>query len=130
MKKFLPIFIILIFTVISYFCHKLLFAAFPEKFPSDNFYLSLEKTYLFYATSSIVVISILLLIKDKLFDNLGMVFLIVSSIKMILCYGLLRMLVNPSPQNISIEKTNFFVMFLLFLAMETVITIRILNNKQ
>jgi hypothetical protein len=72
----------------------------------------------------------LLKVKERSFDNIGMSFLLSTSVKMIFCYLILRPLLQVSSHNITIEKKNFFMIFILFLAIETVLTIRILNEKQ
>ena len=68
-------------------------------------------------------------VSEKSFDNVGMAFLISTSIKMAISYFILRPILN-SPIDNKIEKINFFCIFILFLAIETIITIRLLNKKQ
>jgi hypothetical protein len=51
-------------------------------------------------------------------------------IKMGISYILLNPILNSSSQFLKVEKINFFITFALFLTIETVVTIRILNNKQ
>jgi hypothetical protein len=54
-----------------------------------------------------------------------------TSIKMVFCYLILKPILHIVTYNNTIEKVNFFGMFILFLLIETVLTIRILkkNNK-
>jgi hypothetical protein len=49
---------------------------------------------------------------------------------MLTCFLLARPILKNTAISATIEKTNFFVMFIVFLAIETVVTIRILNEKQ
>jgi hypothetical protein len=49
---------------------------------------------------------------------------------MAIAYAFLTPILNTEVQNGTFEKSNFFVVFALFLAIETMVTIRILNNKQ
>jgi hypothetical protein len=73
---------------------------------------------------------VLLKVKERSFDNVGMSFLLTTSIKMIVCYLILKPILQVTFQNNAVEKKNFFMMFILFLAIETILTIRILNEKQ
>ena len=63
-------------------------------------------------------------------DNVGMSFLLATSIKMILCFIILRPLLKVSNEINALDKKNFFVTFILFLIIETMLTIRILGKKQ
>lgn len=96
----------------------------------QDFYYSLEKLYAVFYVLSLIVFIILLKVKEKSFDTVGMSFLLSTSVKMIFCFLLLKpILKNASPEN-TLEKMNFFVVFILFLAIETILTIRLLNEKQ
>lgn len=77
-----------------------------------------------------VLMAILLRVRSRNFDLLGMSFLIVTTLKMLICFLLARPILKNTAISAPIEKTNFFVMFIVFLAIETVVTIRILNEKQ
>jgi hypothetical protein len=68
-------------------------------------------------------------VKEKSFDNVGMSFLLGTSIKMVFCYLILKPILHIVTYNNTIEKVNFFGMFILLL-IETVLTIRILKEKQ
>ncbi len=94
-----------------------------------TFYYQLSTLYIVFTISSIVIIGILMFIKSKNLDIVGMSFLVLTSIKMVFCYVLVRPILSLSANEMSIQKMNFFVIFILFLAIETIVTIRILNNK-
>jgi glucan phosphoethanolaminetransferase (alkaline phosphatase superfamily) len=95
-----------------------------------TFYYSIETLYLLFLGLSIIVFVVLLKVKERSFDNVGMSFLLTTSIKMIVCYLILKPILQVTFQNNAVEKKNFFMMFILFLAIETILTIRILNEKQ
>jgi hypothetical protein len=130
LKNYKPIFSVLSISIVLYLLHKIVFFVFEKKVATDHFYYPLETVYLFFGTLSIIVVFILLIIKQKSFDNVGMVFLLITSVKMIFCYLFIMPILNVANTNYAIEKINFFVLFILFLAIETIVTIRILNNKQ
>jgi hypothetical protein len=48
---------------------------------------------------------------------------------MVVSFFIVRPILNSTTEN-TIEKANFFFIFILFLAIETLITIRLLNKKQ
>lgn len=95
-----------------------------------DFYYSLEKLYLFFYILSFIVFIILIKVKQQSFDNVGMSFLLSTSVKMIFCFLLLKPILNTATEENTLEKMNFFVVFILFLAIETILTIRLLNEKQ
>ena len=83
--------------------------------------------FLLYA---LLVVFVLLLVKRKSLDNVGMSFLLVTSIKMVFCYLILRPILKVATLQNSAEKINFFALFILFLLIETLFTIRLVNEKQ
>lgn len=129
-KKFQPIFEVLIVSLLLFVAHKLFFYWNENNPKYQNFYFSLETIYGFFSFSSIIIVSILLFVKHKSKDNVGNTFMLITCLKMGVSYFLLNPILNSGNQNIGIEKINFFLIFALFLALETVVTARILNNNQ
>ena len=78
---------------------------------------------------SVVVFVVMLEVKNKSFDNVGMSFLLLTNLKLVICYILLKPILEIQAFENTIEKINYFGIFILFLAIETVLTIRILNEK-
>lgn len=111
----------------AYIFHKIIFYIFNIN--DEAFHYSLEELYLLFLGLSTIIFIVLLIVKERNFDNIGMSFLLGTSIKMIICYLILRPLLEVSNHNNTIEKNNFFVMFILFLTIETALTVRILNEK-
>lgn len=128
LKNYKTFLFLLISVIIAYVVHQLIFYFF--KINTDGFYYSLEKLYGIFFLLSCVIIFILLLIRERNFDQLGMSFLLLTSSKMIVYYLLLKPILNIKHYDIRTEKINFFVLFILFLTIETVVTIRLLNEKQ
>lgn len=95
-----------------------------------EFHYSIPLLYLVFAVFSFVILSILLFVRSRNLDYVGYTYLILTSVKMGIAFFLLKSILNSSAQEASLEKTNFFIVFIYFLAIETVLTIRILNNKQ
>tara|TARA_R110000868_G_scaffold346234_2_gene607283 strand:- start:223 stop:615 length:393 start_codon:yes stop_codon:yes gene_type:complete len=127
-QSFKPLFNLTGLAILAYIIHR---TAFHFLVIDDlNFYYSLEKLYLLFYVLSIIVFTILLKVKEKSFDNVGMSFLLSTSVKMIFCFLILKPLLKSTASENTLEKTNFFVIFILFLAIETILTIRLLNEKQ
>ena len=119
---------LLISVVIAYVLHKLIFYFF--KINQETFYYSLERLYAVFSALSFIIIFILLKIKERNFDQLGMSFLLLTSSKMVFYYFLLKPILKIRHYDSPTEKINFFVLFVLFLTIEVVVTIRILSEKQ
>ncbi len=122
-----PILYVLPLVILLYLLHRLVFDFFKIK--TETFHYSLEVLYLFFGSASFVVILILQKIKKKNFDVTGMAFLVTTSVKMVFCYVLLRPLLASVSAQMGIEKTNFFVLFVVFLAIETGVTMQMLNEN-
>lgn len=121
-------YLLLVFLVlIDYGLHQLSFYLFNIN--QELFYYSLEKLYAIFFGLTFVVITILLIIEKRNFDQVGMSFLLVTTFKMGIYYLLLKPILEIKHHDITIEKRNFFVMFILFLTIETIVTIRILSKK-
>ena len=91
---------------------------------------SLFTLHLLFGILSIGVVLTVFQVRKRNFDLVGMSFLIATSVKMMICSLFLRPILKSISVTAAIEKTNFFVMFIVFLAIETGVTILILNEKQ
>jgi hypothetical protein len=128
LKNYKPLLSLALLIVVAYLLHKIVFYGF--NIDVSAFHYTIEQLYLLFSVLSLIVIAILLKVKEHSFDNVGMSFLLSTSIKMVVCYLVLRPILQAGGQNGIIEKKNFFAMFILFLAIETILTIRILNKNQ
>ncbi|PXY39708.1 hypothetical protein DMB65_16920 [Flavobacterium cheongpyeongense] len=128
LKNYKPILHLFFFALASYILHKIVFIFFD--IPNQNFYYSLESLYLIFFSFSSVFFIVLLKFTIKNFDSTGMMFMMGTLIQMFFCYLVLRPILNEKIHNVSVEKTNFFITFILFLLFETLITVRLLNEKR
>ena len=130
LKKFQPLLEVFIASFLIFGFHKAFFY-FNEKNPNyQNFRFSLEKIYSFFLFCSLIIIFILILVKEKSIDNVGNAFLLTTCLKIGISFVLLNPILSSGNSNIGFEKMNFFVIFALFLIIETIVTIRILNNNR
>lgn len=128
-KKLWFFFGLLKYTIPVFIIHLLLFQLPDLKVASQNFYLSIPELYLIYFIFSKIILFVLIQVSKKNFDNVGMTFLVITSVKLAMSYFIVRPILNSTTEN-TLEKANFFFIFILFLAIETLITIRLLNKKK
>jgi hypothetical protein len=130
LKKYKPILEILVLSILVYLVHKLIFFLNENNPDLQGFHFHIEVVYGFFFFCSVIILLILIKVNEKNIDNVGYTFLLVTCIKMALSYAILSPILHSGNSNIRIEKLNFFLIFALFLTIETIVTVRILNNKQ
>ncbi|WP_310559881.1 hypothetical protein [Flavobacterium sp.] len=130
LKKYKPILEVLFLSTLVYLIHKLIFFLNENNPNIEGFHFLIEVVYGFFFLCSVLILLILIKVKEKNIDNVGYTFLLVTCIKMALSYAVLSPILHSGNPNIRIEKLNFFLIFALFLTIETIVTVRILNNKQ
>lgn len=119
---------LLIITLPIFIIHYLLFEyTFLNKY-EESFYYSVPFLYVLFFIFSKIGLFIISRVSEKNFDSTGMAFMLITTIKLIIAFLLAKpILENPSSNYI--EKTNYFFIFILFLAIETTISVKILNKK-
>lgn len=126
-KTFLHLFII---SIIAFVINFFLVENIVPKHELVKWTYSIANLYSMFFVFSVVIMSLLLFVRTKNLDYVGYTYLIVTSVKMGIAYFLLRPILATTTDENSTEKINFFIVFICFLAIETLLTIRILNNKQ
>ncbi|HEY6142082.1 MAG TPA: hypothetical protein VIV55_01460 [Flavobacterium sp.] len=129
LKKYQPVFEVLFLSVAVYLVHKLYFFLNEDNPKFQNFHFPIEVVYGFFFSCSIIILLLLIKVKTKSIDYVGYTFLLVTFIKMVLSYAILSPILHSGNPNMRIERINFFIIFALFLAIETIVTIRLLNSK-
>jgi hypothetical protein len=129
-KKYQSLLEVLLVSVAAFLMHQLFFWCFRNDQKTSELYYSLLELYGFFLVCSLCIVFLLILTKSKSIDNVGYTFLLLTCIKMAIAYVFLMPILNTEVQNGTFEKGNFFFVFALFLAIETIVTIRILNNNQ
>ena len=112
----------------SYIVHKGVFLIFEIQ--DQKFHYTIEWLYFVFFAFSTALFMILLKFKTTHFDNIGMLFMGGTFIQMFFSYFILRPILTDKFENMSVEKINFFITFILFLLFETLLTIRLLNEKR
>jgi len=127
--KIKPLFTIILIAVLGLIIHKLMFFLLVAKTIEDNFIYSITLLYGLFSIFSLLIVGVLIKIKERNIDNVGYTFLLLTSIKLVVAYLLIHPILKASLNQTPLEKINFFIIFIYFLATETILTIRILNNK-
>lgn len=129
MKDYLLFFKELFFFAISFFViHQLVFLIPSLEAAQESFYFSITFLYVLFFIFSKTILFIVKKVSEKSFDNTGMVFMMATSLKIGIVYFMIKPILNL--ENNQIEKVNIFIIFICFLLIESVITVRILNKKQ
>lgn len=129
-KKYQPVLEVLLVSILLYIAHKLFFAFSKYNEISQSFSYSIETLYIFFTVCSLILLFVLIKVKQMNIDNVGHTYLLITFIKMGLAYFFLYTILNSTHINLKIEKINFFIVFFLFLTMETTISIRLLNKNR
>ncbi len=124
-----PLFTIILIAVLGLIIHKLIFFILVVKTIEDNFIYSIPLLYGLFSIFSLLIVGVLIKVKERNIDNVGYTFLLLTSIKLVVAYLLIHPILKVSLHQTPLEKINFFIIFIYFLATETILTIRILNNK-
>ncbi|RZJ54184.1 MAG: hypothetical protein EOO44_05945 [Flavobacterium sp.] len=128
LKDFRLILHLYIIAIATYIVHKGAFFVFEVD--NLNFHYSIEFLYLIFLLFATIVLTIVIGFKKDKFDSIGMFFMLGTFIQMFLAYILLRPILSDTIHNIRFEKINFFITFILFLLFQTVLTVRLLNEKR
>ncbi len=111
-KSIKPIGILIAAMLLSYTVHKVVFEVFGIN--TDTFKYSLEELYGFFTLFTIVIAIILSIVKEKNLDIVGYVFLLITSVKMMVCFFFGRPIIKQQNIDNSFEKWNFFTLFICF----------------
>jgi hypothetical protein len=99
------------------------------KATAASFVYPLPVVYLLFLVLSLMILAVLIKVSTKNAGQIGYAFLGLTTIKMVISYAFIRPVLAQSGENPT-ERVNFFVIFILFLAIEAYYTARLLNNKQ
>jgi len=124
-----PIFEVFSLSIIAFLVHKTILFLLGNQINETAFHYSFFTLYLFFFICSILIVFILIKVKKNNIDSVGHTFLLLTSVKMVLAYILLHPILQGPKGLVTSEKINFYSVFALFLIIETIVTIRILNKK-
>jgi hypothetical protein len=130
LKKIRPLFMVITAALVGLGVHKGLFWLWVPRVYEADFIYSLPLLYASFGVFSLVIVFLLQIVKEKSIDNVGFSYLLLTGIKMVVAYVFMLPILALHLAKTPTEKMSFFGVFIYFLAIETLVTIRILNNKQ
>jgi len=95
----------------------------------ESFRWPIKQLYLIFLIISSIIVIITERISKKNFDQTGMSFLVLTSVQLVLVYLIFKPLLNEDTVTTT-EKLHGGFVFVLFLAIETLLIIQLLNKKQ
>ena len=128
--KFKSIFTLLLLAAIGFGVQEALFHFLVPKIYEEAFVYSVAMQYLVYFLFSSLLILILYKVKQNNMNSVGYTFLLLTTFKMLTAFVLAGPILAADLPKTPTEKITFMVVFIYFLAIETYVTIGILNNKQ
>jgi hypothetical protein len=130
LKQYQSILNLLLFSGISLLVHECFFYVIGLNQVESQFIYSLPRLYSFFFLLSAVILFILIKVNQVSSTHVGLTFILLTTFKMGIAYVFLKPILKVNLSHSGLEKINFLIVFLLFLAIETLITIRLINNKQ
>jgi hypothetical protein len=128
-NKFRPLLEATALVVIAFGFHYLLlhFAWSPRRLLSWQY--DLMTIYGFFYVCSVAIVLVLIRMKQKNIDSVGNTFMLLTCIKAAVSYVLLHPILQSKHNDVAFEKANFFAAFAIFLAIETIVSVRLLQKN-
>lgn len=128
-KKYTPILRVILSTIVLYAVHKSVIAFADWNKIFDEFHYALEKLYIVFGLASLLIVFILIKVKQRNFDQVGMAFMVLITVKMSSFYFVFRPVISNRGDETRWERINFIILFMVFLILETLISAQILKSK-
>lgn len=93
-----------------------------------SFQLPIYQLYIIFIVLSSIIMLILERISKKRFDQTGMSFLVLTTVQLLLAYLIFRPIISEDSVTTK-EKLHTAFIFVLFLTIQTLLTVRLLNKK-
>ncbi len=126
-QTYRPLIEVLFYSIAALLLHKMAFYLLGLN--DDGFKFSLLKIYAIFIFASASIVFSLIRISKVSFDNVGFGFMILTMMKLGFAYALLRKIDTESSANPSLETTNFFLIVMLFLILETICSVKLLKKQ-
>lgn len=129
-KKYAPVFFTLIWVILLYAIHKTTILFLDWSAIYSNFHYSLETLYTAFGLASLLIIFILIRVKQRNFDQIGMAFMVLITVKMATLYFVFKPVISNREDEMQWERTNFIILFMAFLILETLTSAKILKSTE
>ena len=126
-KKIARLFVYLVpITVVFYFCQEYILSAY---FNQIEFKITTLSIYLFHFLTVAVSYTLLVLVNKYFFQQTGYAFLAFGIIKMGLSVFFLMPVIDSEIANKIPDVLSFFIPFFIFLLLETIFSVNLLNSS-
>lgn len=116
----------ILFSVVAYYLHAIGLVSISNQTP-----IALSGLYLFHASFSIVLFSVIMFLSEnqKYRDQLGFLYIASVVLKLILFFSIFYRPIFKSDAFTNIEGVNLLVPIILFLILEVFLIVKLLNNN-
>lgn len=128
MKKISPYLLIFLVSVLLAILNFIIIKVLISESEYQAFYYSIPALYCLFFSVSVLLLMVQKTVQRKNPEQIGYVFLLLSSVKMLLCYGMLYPVLEQTNQVVRMEKINFFIVFIVFLAIDVFVTSGLLKD--
>ena len=130
LKQYQSILSLLLFSALTLLVHKCFMYIIGFDQLESQFVYELPRLYAFFFLLSAIILFILIKVNQASNTHVGLTFILLTTFKMGVAFLFLKPILHKNLPHSGIEKANFLVVFLVFLVMETLLTVRLINNKQ
>lgn len=126
--KFRPLFEAMTLAVVAFAIHFVALRQFWSTW-TDYWQYSIGTIYGFFFVCSVIIVLLLIRMKQKNIDSVGNTFMLLTCVKAAAAYVMLHPILQAHHPHVKFEKANFFAVFAIFLAIETIVSIRMLQKR-
>lgn len=124
-KSFRPLLEVAFLAVLAFILHSICNLIFDVK--TDAFKYSVAELYSAFAVASLFTTLIVIFVRQRSIDSVGSTMMLLTCTKMVPAYMIMTPVLRNQP-NLN-EKVTFLIIFGVFLIIDTVVAIRLLNAK-
>ncbi|WP_298149981.1 hypothetical protein [Flavobacterium sp.] len=128
-RDFLPVCWSVVISAALLLVHKLVLSTYFKN-EESKFTFSIWEMYAFFGTCFAIIMLVSVFVKKYSINSFGQSIMLMTFIEMGLCFALFFPGLENEGSGMSFEKSSFLIVFLLFLAIETILAIRLLNKNQ
>ncbi|WP_415580552.1 hypothetical protein [Flavobacterium longum] len=126
--RFRPLFEAMTLAVVAFAIHFVALRYFWSTW-TDYWQYSIVTIYGFFFVCSVIIVLWLIRMKQRNIDSVGNTFMLFTCVKAAAAYVMLHPILQAHHPHVKFEKANFFAVFAIFLAIETIVSIRMLQKR-
>jgi hypothetical protein len=127
MQRFRPVFELLVMAATAFAVHFFL-VNWKWEIESIYFRYSVAMLYGIFFTFSLLITLFLIYIKQKNLNSVGNVFMLLTCLQAGFAFMLLHPILSDPHPYVASEKAHFYAVFAVFLTIETIVSVRMLNK--